>query len=270
MKTFAEIRKYAIEQYSRIAEKQAEVDAAYEKMAGMKIYTPEYLTKIKKAGEAEVAAVRADAAANLEAVVKLTLAEKKTALEKMLATAPSTEQTNLLNTLQVQGNRITPDEIKSIAVQLSGNYRALHALQAIAKEAGHGLQLPVQSDYQELTEALKWTEKYLYTAIDDMKNTTHYRQMNFDSRCFFDVYGGGDDGTHDDLNYKTAAIDILDGNTQTTPTVEPRTLSDQEKTIVESLFSDGTPVGDAMTQIMNSPELKTLVSLHPKYKALFN
>ena len=27
---------------------------------------------------------------------------------------------------------------------------------------------------------------------------------------------------------------------------------------------------DAMTQIMNSPELKTLVSLHPKYKALFN
>lgn len=268
MKTFAEIRTYAIEQYSRIAEKQAEVDAAYEKMLGMNIYTPEYLAKIKKAGEAEVAAVRADAAANLEAVVKLTLAEKKTALEKMLVTAPSTEQTNLLNTLQVQGNRITPDEIKSIAVQISGNYRALHALQTIAEKAGHRLHLPVQSDYQELTEALKWTEKYLNKAIADMKNTTHYRQMNFDSRCFFDVYGG--DGTHDDLNYKTAAIDILDGNTQTTPKVEARTLSDQEKTIVESLFSDGTPVEDAMTQIMNSPELKTLVSLHPKYKALFN
>ena len=266
MKTFAEIRTYAIEQYSRIAEKQAEVDAAYEKMLGMNLYTPEYLAKIKKAGEAEVAAVRADAAANLEAVVKLTLAEKKTALEKMLVTAPSTEQTNLLNTLQVQGNRITPDEIKSIAVQISGNYRALHALQAIAEKAGHRLYLPVQSDYQELTEALKWTEKYLNKAIADMKNTTHYRQMNFDSRCFFDVYGG--DGTHDDLNYKTAAIDILDGNTQTTPKVEARTLSDQEKTIVESLFSDGTPVEDAMTQIMNSPELKTLVSLHPDYKGM--
>ena len=106
------------------------------------------------------------------------------------------------------------------------------------------------------------------TAIADMKNTTHYRQMNFDSRCFFDVYGGADDGTHDDLNYKTTAIDILDGNTQTTPKVEARTLSDQEKTIVESLFSDGTPVEDAMTQIKNSPELKTLVSLHPDYKAL--
>lgn len=268
MKTFAEIRTYAIEQYSRIAEKQAEVDAAYEKMAGMKIYTPEYLTKIKKAGEAEVAAVRADAAANLEAVVKLTLAEKKTALEKMSGKAPSTEQTNLLNALRIQGNRITPDEIKSIAVQLSGNYRALHALQAIAEKAGHKLYLPAQFDYQALTDALDWTTKYLYTAIADMKNTTHYRQMNFDSRCFFDVYGGADDGTHDDLNYKATAIDILDGNTQTTPKVEARTLSDQEKTIVESLFSDGTPVGDAMTQIMNSPELKTLVSLHPDYKAL--
>lgn len=268
MKTFAEIRTYAIEQYSRIAEKQAEVDAAYEKMLGMNIYTPEYLAKIKKAGEAEVADVRADAAANLEAVVKLTLAEKKTALEKMLVTAPSTEQTNLLNTLQVQGNRITPDEIKSIAVQISGNYRALHALQAIAEKAGHRLHLPVQSDYQELTEALKWTEKYLNKAIADMKNTTHYRQMSFDCRCFFDVYGGADDGAHDDLNYKTTAIDILDGNTQTTPKVEPRTLSDQEKTIVESLFSEGTPVEDAMTQIRNSPELKTLVSLHPDYKGM--
>lgn len=270
MKTFAEIRTYAIEQYSRIAKKQDEVDAAYEKMLGMNIYTPEYLAKIKKAGEAEVAAVRADAAVNLEAVVKLTLAEKKAALEKMLATAPSAEQTNLLSTLQVQGNRITPDEIKSIAVQLSGNYRALHALQAIAEKAGHRLHLPVQSDYQELTEALKWTEKYLYTAIDDMKNTTHYRQMNFDSRCFLAVYIATGEEVPDDLNYKANAIDILDGNTQTTPKVEPRTLSDQEKTIVESLFSDGTPVGDAMTQIMNSPELKTLVSLHPKYKALFN
>ena len=270
MKTFAEIRKYAIEQYSRIAEKQGEVDAAYEKMAGMKIYTPEYLAKIKKAGEAEVAAVRADAAANLEAVVKLTLAEKKTALEKMNGTSPSTEQMNLLTALQMRGNSITPDEIKSIAVQLSGNYMALHALQGIANNAGHRLQIPVQSDYQELTEALKWTEKYLYTAIADMKNTTHYRQMNLNSRCFFDVYGGADDGAHDDLNYKATAIDILDGNTQTTPKVEARTLSDQEKTIVESLFSDGTPVEDAMTQIMNSPELKTLVSLHPKYKALFN
>ena len=119
-----------------------------------------------------------------------------------------------------------------------------------------------------MTEALKWTEKYLNKAIADMKNTTHYRQMNFDSRCFFDVYGGADDGAHDDLNYKTAAIDILDGNTQTTPKVEARTLSDQEKAIVESLFSDGTPVEDAMTQIKNSPELKTLVSLHPDYKAL--
>lgn len=266
MKTFAEIRTYAIEQYSRIAEKQAEVDAAYEKMINMKIYTPEYLQKIKKEGEAAVADVRADAAANLEAVVKLTIAAKKTALEKMLTAAPSTEQTNLLSSLQLQGGRITPDEIEAIAVQLSGNYRALHSLGAIAKGAGHKLNIPIQNDYQALQDALKWTEKYLNTVIEDMRRSKHYREMNFDSRCFLDVYGGTE--VHEDMNYKANAIDILDGNKQTTPTVEARTLSDQERTIVESLFSDGKPVEDAMKQIMNSPELRTLVGLHPDYKAL--
>lgn len=270
MKTFAEIRTYAIEQYSRIIKKQNEVDAAYEKMIRMKIYTQEYLAKIKKDCEAEVAAVRADAAVNLEAVVKLTLAEKKVALEKMLVASPSTEQMNLLNVIQVQGDRITLEEINSIAIQLSGNYRALHALQVIVGRVGYKLHLPIQFDYQALTDALNWTEKYLNKAITDMKNTTHYRQMTPDSRCFFNIYGAAGEQAHDDLNYKTTAIDILDGNAQTTPKVEVRTLSDQEKTIVESLFSDGTPVEDTMTQIMNSPELKTLVSLHPKYKALFN
>lgn len=268
MKTFAEVREYAKEQYARIAKKQAEVDAAYEKMVNMKIYTPEYLQKIKKEGETAVADVRADAAANLEAVVKLTIAAKKTALEKMLTAAPSTEQTNILSSLQLQGNKITPDEIKSIAAQLSGNYRALHSLEAIAGRAGHRLHLPIQYDYQTLREALKWTEKYLNTVIADMRRSKHYREMNFDSRCFLDVYGGAGTEAHEDMKYKANAIDILDGNKQTTPTVEARTLSDQERTIVESLFSDGKPVEDAMTQIMNSPELKTLVGLHPDYQAL--
>lgn len=268
MKTFAEIRNYAIEQYSRVTKKQDEVDKNYKKMLALNIYTPEYLQKIKKEGEAAVADVRSDAAANLEAVVKLTIAAKKTALEKMLTAAPSTEQMNLLSSLQLQGNTITPDEIKSIAVQLSDNYRALHALQVIAGKAGHRLHLPVQYDYQALQDALKWAEKYLKTVIEDMRRSKHYREMNFNSRCFLDVYGGAGAEVHEDMNYKTNAIDILDGNKQTTPTVEARTLSDQERTIVESLFSDGKPVEDAMTQIMDSPELKTLVGLHPDYKAL--
>lgn len=269
MKTFAEIREYAKEQYSRVVKKQTEVDTAYNKLLGMNIYTPEYLMKVKASGDSEVAEVRADAAANVEAVVKLTISEKKAALEKMLTAAPSTEQMNLLTSLQVQGNKITADEVKSIAVQLSGNYRALHALQVVAEKAGHKLHIPVQYDYQALSESLTWTKKYLNDAIHDLKYTTDARNMSLNSKVFFDVWNGSDNGAPGDLNYKVNAVDILDGNTQTTPKVEARTLSEQEKTIVESLFSEGTPVEDAMTQIMNSPELKTLVSLHPKYKALF-
>lgn len=270
MKTFAQIREYAIAQYQRIASKRDEVNKNYEKLLGMNIYTPEYLQKIKDEGETEVAKVCASVAADLEAVVKLTVSEKRTALNKMLTDAPSAEQMNLLTSLQVQGNTITADEVKSIALQLSGNYRALHTLQVIAEKAGQKLHIPVQYDYQALTDALNWAEKYLYNVVSDVKNTTDYRQMGLDSKVFLDVWGGADHGAPDDLKYKNNAVDILDGNEQTTPTVEPRKLTDQERIIVESLFSDGVPNGDAMTQIMNSPELRTLVSLHPKYKALLN
>ena len=270
MKTFAELREYAITQYQKIVSKQAEVNKAYQKLIDLNIYATDYLKKIKDEGETEVAKVRASVVADLEAAVKLTVTEKRTALNKMLADAPSVEQTNLLTALRIQGSEITPDEIKSIAVQLTGNYRALHSLQIIASQAGHNLHIPVSYDYQALTDALRWTEKYLHSAIDDLKNTTDYREMGLDSKVFFDVWGGKENGAPDDMNYKTYAIDILDGNEQTTPTVEPRKLTAQEQAIVESLFSDGLPSGDAMTQIMNSPELRALVSLHPKYKVLFS
>ena len=270
MKTFAELREYAITQYQKIVSKQAEVNKAYQKLIDLNIYAPDYLKKIKDEGETEVAKVRASVVADLEAAVKLTVTEKRTALNKMLADAPSVEQTNLLTALRIQGSEITPDEIKSIAVQLTGNYRALHSLQIIGSQAGHNLHIPVSYDYQALTDALRWTEKYLHSAIDDLKNTTDYREMGLDSKVFFDVWGGKENGAPDDMNYKTYAVDILDGNEQTTPTVEPRKLTAQEQAIVEGLFSDGLPSGDAMTQIMNSPELRALVSLHPKYKVLFS
>ncbi len=105
--------------------------------------------------------------------------------------------------------------------------------------------------------------------IHDLKNATNYRGMSLNSKVFLNVWGDGEDGqSHDDLNYKTHVIDVLDANEQTTPTVEPRKLTDQEKAVVESLFTDGSPVENTVAMIMESPELRTLVSLHPKYKAL--
>lgn len=270
MKTFAQIREYAMTLYQEIIQKQKEAEKNYNKVLGMNIYSPEYLKKIKDDGEAEVSKIRRSVAADLEAVMKLTIAEKRTVLNTMLIEAPDTEQMNLLNSLQIQDRSLNSDEIKSIALQLTGNYRALHALQVIAEKAGHKFHIPVQYDYQALSDALKWAEGYLNGVIFDLKNCADYRQMSLNSKVFLNVWGNGETGeVHDDVNYKINVLDVLDANEQTTPTVEPRKLTDTERTIVESLFSnDSTPNGNTMEQIMASPELKMLVSLHPKYKAL--
>ena len=269
MKTFAQIREYAMSRYQEVVKKQNEVDQTYNRLLERNIYTSEYLSKIKADGETEVSNVRLSVAADLEALVKLTITEKRAALNKMLADAPTADQMNLLNALQLQGSATTADEVSSIALQLTGNYRALHALQMVAEKAGHKFRIPVQYDYQALSDALKYAEGYLNGVIHDLKNTTDYRLMGLNSKVFLNVWGNGEDGQpHDDLNYKTNVIDVLDANEQTTPTVEPRKLTDQEKAVVEALFADGSPVENTVAMIMESPELRTLVSLHPKYKAL--
>ncbi len=270
MNTFAQIREFATARYQDLAKKQVEVDQAYNSLLERNMYSVDYLKKIKADGEAEVSKARLSFAADLEAMVKLTVSEKRTALNKMLADAPTSDQMNLLNALQLQGSSVTADEVSSIALQFTGNYRALHTLQVIAERAGHRFHIPVQYDYQALSDALKYAESYLKSVIHDLKNCTAYRQMGLNSKVFLDVWGNGEDGQkHDDLNYKTNVVDVLDANEQTTPTVEARKLTDQEKAIVESLFTDGSaPVENTMAMIMESPELKMLVSLHPKYKAL--
>ena len=270
MKTFAQIREYAMTRYQDVIRKQDEIQDNYTKVLGLNIYTQDYLKKIKEQGEAEIASVCADVANELEAFVKDAVAEKRTALNKMLADAPTTDQMNLLNSIQFQGTTITADEISSIALQLTGNYRALHALQIIAEKAGHRFHIPVQYDYQALSDALKYAEGYLNRVIRDLRAHSDYRKMDLDSKIFLNVWGNGDTNQiHDDLNYKTNVVDVLDANEQTSPTVEPRKLTDQEKAVVESLFTDG-PSSRVMAMIMESPELRTLVSLHPKYKALLN
>ncbi len=124
MNTFAQLRQFAITRYQDLIKTQDEVEQTYNKMLGKNIYSADYLKKIKADGEAEVSKVRLSIAADLEAMVKLAITEKRTALNKMLAEAPTADQMNLLNSLQLQVDTVTADEVSSIALQLTGNYRA--------------------------------------------------------------------------------------------------------------------------------------------------
>lgn len=283
---FMELRNEGKRLYKLIADKKAENDKAVDSLIKMKVYREDYIKRTKEKLDQEFQKVRDVAAMEFYGMIQKAVAEKRVALNKMLTDAPTADQTNLLTALQMRGNSIGAEEIKSIAVQFLGNYQALHTIQVIAEKAGFRLHFPVQYDYQELTLTLDRAEKYLMDRFHDLDTFSGYRNMAFDSRVFFDVWPDAEGATHTDTKYSDMA-ELLDGNQQITPetTVEPRALTDAEKAVVESLFSgvnrvavedDNTrnnisvPVDptSVMNRIMNSPELLALVRLHPEYGKL--
>lgn len=290
---FLELMNEGRRLYKLVADKKAEMDEADNSLkkqvvGRVQIYSNEYLQKAKEKHNQEFEKVRTNAATEFYGMVQTVVSEKRVALNKMLTDAPSTDQVNLLTALQMRGDSIEADEIKSVALQLLGNYQALHTLQVMADKIGIRIHFPAQYDYQELTVTLNRAEKYLNDMFHDLDNFTETRLMGFNAKAFFHVYPDGDtpEQTYTDRIY-VAMADILDGNGQITPeiTTESRKLTDAEKAVVESLFSGvnhaaldrelaGSTVAaspelnSAMARIMNSPELLALVRLHPVYGKL--
>lgn len=114
--------------------------------------------------------------------------EKRKFVEKMLATAPTPEQTNLLTALKLRGGDIDNEELRKIAPQLMSNYQAVKALQSIAQMHNMRIPLPPRCDYQVLCDSLDWAEKYVADRIHDMRNFTGLRNMHPWSRYFFGDY----------------------------------------------------------------------------------
>lgn len=130
-----------------------------------------------------------------------------------LSSPPTPEQTALLNTLQLDRNQPSTEEAEAIATALSDNYRASHALQGILEKAGFTLRLAPTCNYAALTDALNQAETYLKDRAHELKNFTTWRNAHPWFRLFF---GEG----WEDTVYGPNA-ELLDGNKQTTPQVEP-------------------------------------------------
>lgn len=264
MKTFKELRQYGMELFKTISDVQAENEKRLSKLREMRVYSPEYLAQNQKKADEEFQKTVKLISSQFAEAVKETVENKRTALNQMLTVPPTTEQLNILNSIQFQGKNISESEIQSIAVQLTGNYRCLHSLEAIAQQAGIKLHIPAQYDFQQLNDALNHAAGYLRERVHDLATYNgQSRNWTFDSKCFFGVWEGTEDQPVP--FYGDDAL-ILDGNEQTTPvpTVEKRTLTDAEIRVIEALFSNMDP-GMAMAQVLASPELRSLVSIHPEY-----
>lgn len=267
MKTFKELWEYGVELFKTIARLQADNEKAVAKLREAKIYTPSYVADCEKEATEEVLKMGKVLSARFAEAVKETVAAKRAAINQMLTVPPTTEQVNILNALQFQGTAITETEISSVAVQLVGNYRAIHSLQTIAQKAGVRLYLPAQYDFEQLNDILNQVEKYLNDRVQALTNLNpNFRAMDPNFKCFFGVWEGAE--LESVPFYGEKAI-LLDGNEQTTPapTVEKRTLTDEEKEFVETMFSN-KDMGTIMKAVLDSPEIRSLVSLHPEYGKL--
>ena len=214
MKTFKEIRDYAMEMYAAIATEQEKHTDAMQKLKDSGKYNEAFLKKMQDDYAKGFSDALKDAVGEFRDMVKDTCNGKREAIEKMLIEAPSNDQMNLLNSLKLQGTDIEPDEVRSIAAQLMDNYRSIHALEVIAADAGIRLSFPAQYDYQELKKALNRTEAYLNDRIRDIGNFTDRLHMDFFSKMFFGAWDGG--LLMDDNAYQADAA-LLDSNKQIAP-----------------------------------------------------
>lgn len=220
--TFGQIRKEGQRIYKETAEAAAEKEKALQKIVDMKIYKDDYITRARAEAEQEIRDLWASAGGAFQIIVKDTISEKREALKRMLSTPPTTEQLNLLNTLQLDRGQPTKDEAEAIAAAVSDNYRASHALQGILGKAGFTLHLAPTCDYTALTDALDQAEGYLKQRTHELKNFPGWRNAHPWFRLFFG------EGWEDTVFGPYA--ELLDGNKQTTPTVE---LTDDPAQAVE-------------------------------------
>ena len=213
MKTFQELRTEGQRLYKETAEAAAKKEQALQKIVDMKVYRDDYIKRARAETEQEISDLWASAGAAFQAITKTAVSEKRDALKQMLSTPPTTDQMNLLNTLQLDKSQPSQEEAETIAAALADNYRASHALQGILEKVGFTLRLAPTCDYAALTDALNQVEAYLKDRAHELKNFTTWRNAHPWFRLFFG------EGWNDTVYSPNA--ELLDGNKQTTPTVEP-------------------------------------------------
>lgn len=111
-------------------------------------------------------------AGKFESMVTALLAEKREGIDKMLATAPTAEQLNLLTSIQLRGESVSENELIHVVAQLAPNYQAVNALRAIAEANHKRIHLTGKYDFETLNAEFEWVERYLSERVHDLRSFT--------------------------------------------------------------------------------------------------
>lgn len=260
------LRKKGQDLYSEVAAKRLETEKSKEATIASarksRLYSEEGIKELCKKLDAKLDEEALEIQSSFRDSVKKVISHKRERLDKMISTAPTPEQLNLLSSLQIRKESLLPGEVYKIATSFLGNYNALSALCSIAKEAGINVMLPPGMDYEKLNQSLKWTEEYLNGRCEDLAR--EWRKMTPFGRLFF--------GTEwNDNLFEDNAISILDNAAQMSVEVAPakRVITATEKEMIEGLFKDvpEAELADKVkTAAADSKAVEELLMLHPDYK----
>lgn len=267
--SFAALRKKGATLYAAWAKDYEDMENAVNAVLAERNYSDFYKNN-------EVARVRAVYEESMGKLVKefkdcveSTLAVKEAALNKMFTGAPSQEQLNLLQALQLREDELDEEEVLRIACELASNYNAIKALHKIASKAGCGFVLPELYNADVLIERFAWVKNYLNDRCHDMGML--WKQMSFDGRCFF--------GTEwEDANYENNAVEIFDKHNalnlqgaKVLPESENSNhLTDDERATLNAMFGGIRRSSDlevAVLQVVTeNPSLAKAIAKHDVYK----
>ncbi len=260
------LHKKGQECYAKIAAKRIETARAKEATVSSakksRLYSDEGIAELCKKLETKFTEEAATVQGAFKESVKKVLAYKRANLDKMLSTAPTQEQLNLLSALQIRKSSLSPGEVNKIAASLSGNYNALSALRTIAKSSGIDISIPAGLDYEALSRSLEWAEKYLNERCEDISK--EWGKMTPFGRLFF--------GTEwNDNLFEDNAVSVLDNAAQMSVEVVPatRVITTTEKEMIDNLFKgvSETDLADKVKAAANeSKAVEGLIRLHPDYR----
>ncbi len=199
-------------------------------------YMPGYVEQQRKTLLAKQNELFNKVVAGLRQEVKELSDNKREKVRKMVQTAPTAEQLNLLSALNMRDN-LTAIELQSIVPAFFGSYQSLRNLETIATKNGITLKLPVQMDARTMFEEISKAEEYLTAACNNIAKEKKNRNVLYEE--FF-----LDDPSRPGVNLSPtyrAFIDDLDSIPQLQDVVTEKTnLTPSEKARIDFYFNDIT------------------------------
>jgi len=162
-----------------------ERETEFKRISSMRKYTNDHIQKKRRELDADFQASQDMVIDGVKKDIREMIADKYKSLDRMIADAPTPEQTALLQTLQMRGRNISRAELTKLMSFFYTNYQAMKCLEAVALAAGHRVHIPMGGDVMDLYGELDRAGEYLLRAADELKKPGKpdpvYRAFFFDN-----------------------------------------------------------------------------------------